>query len=95
MGFFDDLVKIAFPLILSAVESIADSQVDGASLSSEQKGWLYSGYVLINVNFDKIVESTDNEYDDQTLQSLSDFAADTLQEGGITVPFIPPELQSL
>lgn len=93
MGIFDELIKIAFPLVLSAVKSLADAQVDGASLSSEQKAHLYSGYVLINCSFNKLVESTANEYDDATLRALSDFAKDTLEEAGIVVPDIPEELQ--
>ena len=61
-------------------------------LNKDQKQLLYSGYVLLNTWADDIVESSENTYDDDALQILSDFAADTLAEAGIIVPVIPDEL---
>ena len=93
MSLFGDLFKVAFPTILSALKAIGDSQVKGENLSSEQLAYLYSGYVLIKTNFAKLVESTENEFDDEALNALAEFAADTLAEAGIQVPVIPVELQ--
>ena len=72
MGLLDDLLKIAFPLILKGLKEIADAQVDGATLSLDQKRLVYAGYVLINVKFKDLVEDTANEYDDDTLDALAD-----------------------
>lgn len=89
------IFKVAFPLILEVAQQLADAQVKGEDLNAEQKGYLYTAYIVINVNFDELVKSTGNTYDDETLPVLSDFCKDTLAEGGIIVPEIPEELKSL
>ena len=89
-----ELLENAFPLVLQAAQKLADSAVDGANLGKDQKQALYAGYVIINTHFDDLVESTANEYDDQLLDALSAFCADTLEEAGISVPVIPEELES-
>jgi hypothetical protein len=93
MSIWSSLLEAAIPLILSAAQSIADSAVDGASLNKDQKQALYGAYVLINLYGDDIVESTENIYDNASLDALSSFASDTLAEAGIMVPIIPAELE--
>jgi len=85
MSVFDDLFKIVFPIILPGLESLADGWVDGSELKKDQKQLLLSGYVLLNTHADDLVESTENEYDDEGLMALSDFCKDTLAEAGIDV----------
>ena len=92
MSLFEDLLKVVFPLALEGVKKLADSQVDGATLSKDQKRALYIGYVAIELKFQELVASTDNEFDDAGLAALSGFAQDTLEEAGIEVPDIPLEL---
>ena len=92
MSVFGDLLEMAAPVLLKALETFADSYVEGSSLNKDQKQLIYSAYVLINVWGDDLVESTENTYDNAALEVLSAFAKDTLEEAGIGVPLIPDEL---
>lgn len=89
MSLWKDLVELVFPLVLTTAKSIADSQIKGEELTIDQQEAFYTAYVIIDVYGDKLVESTKNEYDDQTLQALKEVAADSLLEAGIDVPEIP------
>ena len=89
MSIWTDLLEKAWPLILKAAQGLADSQVDGATLSANQKRYLYTAYVAIQVHGVDLVANTANPYDDAGLEALAEFAKDTLAEGGITVPDIP------
>lgn len=84
MAFLDDLIKSAFPLILSGVGSLADSQVAGAELNVDQLRLLYVGRELIETYGDELVASSENTYDDQALDALAAFAKDTLIEAGFS-----------
>ncbi len=89
MSILGDIVKVAWPLLLRAAQGIADSQVDGATISPAQKKIIYAAYVVIKTHGVDLVDSTDNPYDNAALDALAEFAADTLLEGGINVPIIP------
>jgi len=92
MSLFEDLLKVVFPLALEGIKKLADSQVDGATLSKDQKRALYLGYIAVELKFKELVDSTDNEFDDAGMAALSEFARDTLEEAGIETPVIPLEL---
>jgi len=92
MGFIEDLLKSSFPLIVGAVENIADVAVDGADLSTDQLRALYAGYVVLSVKGVSLANSTDNEYDDVGIGSLIGFCADTLDEAGLELPDVPARL---
>lgn len=92
MSWLNDLFKILFPVALDGIKMLADAEIDGATLSKDQKSVLYFAYIGLRTNFQRVVDSTDNEYDDQTLQRLVELAEDTLTEAGIEIPVIPPEL---
>lgn len=89
MSVFTDIVNLALPLVLKAAQSLADAQVDGATLSRDQKKYLYSAYTIIKVHGVEIVASTENPYDDMGVEELLVFLADTLGEAGIQLPAIP------
>lgn len=94
MSWLTDLFKIIFPVALDGLKLLADSEIDGAKLNKDQKSGLYLTYIALKTNFKRIVESTENDYDDQTLQKLVELAEDTLTEAGIEIPIIPPEILS-
>ena len=89
MSIFSDVLKLAWPLILKAAQSLADAQVKGEDLSKEQLSYLYSAYVIIKANGLRLVASTDNPYDDAGLEELASFCADTLMEASIQIPAVP------
>lgn len=89
MSVFSDLLEVALPLVLRAAQGLADSQVDGATLSAKQKQYLYTAYTAIKVHGVDLVANTQNPYDDMGIEALADFAKDTLEEAGIKVPDIP------
>lgn len=89
MSIFEDILKMSLPVILATAQKLADAAVDGATLSADLKGVLYEAYVVIQIHGEKLVDSTDNPYDNEGLDALAEFAADTLLEAGIEVPEIP------
>jgi len=92
MSLLDDILKVAIAPILGAAGHLADTAVDGAKLGKKSKQALWTAFNIIMVHGDDIVESTENEYDNQGLEALASFCQDTLAEAGITVPVIPDEL---
>lgn len=89
MSLWGTLLELAFPLVLKAAKEIADSKISGEELSKREKETVWSAYCLINTNFQSIVESSDNTYDDAALAELAAFCEDTLLEAGIPIPVIP------
>lgn len=89
MSFWSDLFEMAFPLVLKGVKGLADSQVKGEDLNEDQKKLLYAGYVVIAAYGPQLAEDTSNPYDDAGLQTLLEFAEDTLMEAGVPIPDIP------
>lgn len=83
---------LIFPLILKSANSMLDSGVNGASLNHDQRKLLYTAYVVASVWGPDIVESTDNTYDDDALDSFLSLIEDTADEGSITLPNIPEEI---
>ena len=87
-----DLISKFAPAIVLGAGKLADSIVKGESLNKDQKQGLFMAYVVIKVGGDDVAESLDSAAFTLTIDELADFCADTLEEAGIDVPYIPEEL---
>ena len=94
MSLLSDLVKFVYPLALQGLEILADSQIDGAKLNSDQKKSVYYAYLGLKMWGVKFVTDTENPYDDQAVQSALRVAEKTLGEAGVPLPSVPPELET-
>ena len=79
MSFLEDLI----PVLLSGVSALADGVIDGKDLNPDQKKACFGAMAVIDTYGKKIVEDSENKYDDAALETLYDFAKDTLEEAGV------------
>ena len=95
MSVFGDIFKAIFPVVLNGAKAVADSYVKGDELSLDQKKILWNAYNIAKTAPIHIVESSENEYDDQALDALVELMEDTLTEAGLPIPEIPEELTAI
>lgn len=84
-----DFLKLFLPALIGMAKMIIDGAVKGEELTDHGKRVLVSAYVELSVWGQHLAADTENEYDDEAVESLLDMVVDTAEEAGLELPDLP------